>query len=727
MKTSKLGKALGLLTALVLSTAGLTVMSAAPASAGTLTGATLRLINHVGFDVTQSATDQGWAQYYNAGLKFQKLEATRGSLTTLTYEVKDQDGNALGSTAVGLRVAKDYSGSNANLSWIEADPLLSGAHAIGAGIASTKGQQATIAGVTDADGIVSFMFSNTDTTGGAYPAPVGSAPVDKLYTQTAPMVMGMNDMDQAYDLVNINYTKLDPSSATLRLVGSDVNAQNSYDATQSATDQGWAQYYNAGLKFLKKQVSVGSTISMKYLVKDQDGDAVPNHAVQLRLAKQYSNSNAGLSVSFGANAAVTGKSDQIVVDGTTDADGFVTFSVQNTDSSGGAEPVASDVAPVDTLFTQTAPLLVGLDEMAQAYDLVNLNYTSSPVVDPCVAEPALPGCTPPTGPTAATLRLVGIDETNSYDGTHYAAEQGWAQYYNAGLAWKKVQADLDSTTMLDYLVLDQDGNPVVGKEVQLRVAKNYSGSNAHVSVTNGIDAASEATGQQVIVSGMTSETGHVVFAVNGLDTSGAGARVAPTAEAKDTLYTQIAPLLVGLDEMAQGFDLLNINYVAGDISSSDVTVSAMTVNGSAVATDGTAVVHVAAGTTSVAVVATTTDANASAVVTGDTALVAGDNTVTVEVTAQDGTTKASYTVKVVVDPVVAPAVKVAISSAKGKVSVKFTNAKGKTVRIYISGSKSVTKKITSNSQTLTFSVKKGKKTVSASVAGKNFTKSVTVK
>ena len=169
MKTSKLGKALGLLTAIVLGTAGLTAMSAAPASAGqagptdSVTSASLRLINYNGFDATQSATDQGWAQYYNAGLKFKKVERPRGSETTLTYEVKNQDGNTLGGVTVNLRVAKEYSGSNANISWSNQDPLPAApGHSVSAGPTSTKNQQAKIAGVTDADGIVSFTFTNTE-------------------------------------------------------------------------------------------------------------------------------------------------------------------------------------------------------------------------------------------------------------------------------------------------------------------------------------------------------------------------------------------------------------------------------------------------------------------------------------------------------------------------------------------------------------------------------------
>ena len=66
-------------------------------------------------------------------------------------------------------------------------------------------------------------------------------------------------------------------------------------------------------------------------------------------------------------------------------------------------------------------------------------------------------------------------------------------------------------------------------------------------------------------------------------------------------------------------------------------------------------INVAAGTTSVTVVATPTDSNATAVVSGATGLVTGNNTVTVVVTAQDGTTQITTTFTVVVAaPVVTP-------------------------------------------------------------------------
>ena len=78
--------------------------------------------------------------------------------------------------------------------------------------------------------------------------------------------------------------------------------------------------------------------------------------------------------------------------------------------------------------------------------------------------------------------------------------------------------------------------------------------------------------------------------------------------------------------------------------STDTTLSSLKVNGSTITAGQT--VEVSPLTTAVTVEAVTTDANATSVVTGAINLVTGNNTVTVTVTAEDGTTTHAYTFKV---------------------------------------------------------------------------------
>ena len=503
-----------------------------------------------------------------------------------------------------------------------------------------------------------------------------------------------------------------PASVSVRLtspVFTDVNSVN----RQSDADFFMANYgYGAGLSYHLQYALTGAAFELTYHVADATDEtkAVAGATVKLAVNKAWSGSNAAMKSGDTVIGATNGGSDSAVLEAVTDADGNATFSLENTDTSS-EEP---NPATLSTEVSNSAPKLYSQmmatvnGQAADAADLIEFHFVNN-----------LPT-------TSVSMRLQGIDSTNSYDGTHYATEQDWAQYYNAGMKWLKVQDALQSDRTLRYLVVDQDGRKLVNQEVQLRVAKDYSGSNAHIVVSDGVSFL-EATSQQVTISSHTNLDGVVTFTVGGLGGQEPGQAFGPTCEAPDTRYTQIAPLYIGsVVEMDQAYDILNINFVAGTPISCDTSISAMTVNGTGVSTVGTPKFHVPFGTTSVEVVATTTDAHASVAVDGNTGLVLGDNEVNVNVTAEDGKTVRTYTLGVVVDA--APvSVKVAISAAMGKVNVKVTNAKGKTVRVYIKGMKAVTKKVTSDSQSFSFMAKKGKKTVSVSVAGKNYMKSVTVK
>ncbi|TXK80597.1 cadherin-like beta sandwich domain-containing protein, partial [Paenibacillus sp. N3.4] len=92
-----------------------------------------------------------------------------------------------------------------------------------------------------------------------------------------------------------------------------------------------------------------------------------------------------------------------------------------------------------------------------------------------------------------------------------------------------------------------------------------------------------------------------------------------------------------------------VNVVRAKSSNADL--SALTVDGTSVANFAAGTleytVNIPNATTSVTVTGTTYDTNAKVVVTGGSSLIVGDNTVTVTVTAQDGTTVKTYTVTVV--------------------------------------------------------------------------------
>ena len=136
----------------------------------------------------------------------------------------------------------------------------------------------------------------------------------------------------------------------------------------------------------------------------------------------------------------------------------------------------------------------------------------------------------------------------------------------------------------------------------------------------------------------------------GFSVSSAGVVSASSSVAAGT-YSVIVSVTDGTASDTETVSIV-IDAATPPAPSTDAT-AVFTVNGTAKVTGDT--INVAAGTTSVTVVATPTDSNATAVVSGATGLVTGNNTVTVVVTAQDGTTAITSTFTVVVAaPVVTP-------------------------------------------------------------------------
>jgi hypothetical protein len=96
-----------------------------------------------------------------------------------------------------------------------------------------------------------------------------------------------------------------------------------------------------------------------------------------------------------------------------------------------------------------------------------------------------------------------------------------------------------------------------------------------------------------------------------------------------------------------------VAFINTATSNSVATLSTFTVNGTNAITPGT-VINVAGGTTSVAVVATPSSNGATRVISGNTSLQPGNNTISVRVTAANGTTINTYTALVVVAASSAP-------------------------------------------------------------------------
>ena len=174
---------------------------------------------------------------------------------------------------------------------------------------------------------------------------------------------------------------------------------------------------------------------------------------------------------------------------------------------------------------------------------------------------------------------------------------------------------------------------------------------------HGLSAAS-ASGVDVTLStfeinGSAVEDGDVLIVPNG--TTSVTVVATPTDNAANAVVTGDSGLVSGDNDVVvtvTGSDGLTTGIYTVDVFvttqapgfSTDTTLSSLKVNGSTITAGQT--VEVAPLTTAVTVEAVTSDANATSVVSGAINLITGNNTVTVTVTAEDGTTTHAYTFKV---------------------------------------------------------------------------------
>ena len=333
-------------------------------------------------------------------------------------------------------------------------------------------------------------------------------------------------------------------NAVIRLAG--VDATNTYNRQADAdffVGQGW---YRGGLRTYTKQVPVGSTQQLTFVVSNAaDGAPLANTTVKFVINKEYSGSIA--KVSSGA-ASSTGA--QVIVTGVTNASGQVTFSIANTD-------VAADAA--DNPGTNLSGNYAGKKLLSQVTAWVtNQNTDSIDLVDLIYFKPADAVVVP-----QITTRVTGINEANAAVGS----TEGWAQYYAAGLRFFERGVTVGTNTTVSYTVT-ADGAPYANKTVHLLLGKAYSGSNAQVSV-NGV----AYTGQEKSIDLVTDANGVVTFTVVNTNVTAdadpfQANNLLHPAGGKH-LFVQLA--LVGEKGNQDVLDILDLNYYQDEYATPPVT------------------------------------------------------------------------------------------------------------------------------------------------------------
>jgi hypothetical protein len=344
---SKFRVHIGVILAMILAVSPVAIYNATAATGGpkdsyiTLQSPFLDASNTSEAKSNQQMAD-GWVAkgWFGTGLLFQISFAPVGSTINLTYNVKDKNGKPLAFTRVNLRINKGYSEA---ASIVEVDGVKT------KGIDRPPFDQANVIHLTDAFGNVTFALKNLDLESSAEPEPDSytSKPtfsedkLDRLHSQMLPEVSS-EPADHSV-ITQFHYFKpkapivVPATKPTITLVSPKL------DATNSVLD--------AGKNLKQAYAPLGGDLVVVYKVSGDDGRAVPNKEVNLKV-------NGGKST----------------LKATTDAFGYAAFTLKNADTKPNNAPASATSAmpATSSAFTNLAPEIAGATPVSA--DNVEFHY-----------------------------------------------------------------------------------------------------------------------------------------------------------------------------------------------------------------------------------------------------------------------------------------------------------------------------------------------------------------
>jgi hypothetical protein len=320
----------------------------------------------------QFSVDCDW---FGVGVRFNQVYVPFGQSTTLTFHASTPAGAPLVNTKVTLRANKGYSSSNA-------PTRINGTRARPAPF--NPGDGSDIDAYTDINGNVSFIVLSPDDCtlyGGTLPpAPSSilsdtpndrnSDPTTDCYSQFLPKING--EKTDSADFVELHYFNAEglsysTDSATLSLLSPGFTNTNSIQAENT----------------VKAYAPIGSKQFLSFQALKADGTWARNLPVKVRINLANSGANAKISAGIVGNASLGASTtlstadatktaeDQLVLSGTTDAFGVVTFTLNNTDTAGEAPP-ATATSPVPTTGAKFASItaeITGVTSTANTYEI----------------------------------------------------------------------------------------------------------------------------------------------------------------------------------------------------------------------------------------------------------------------------------------------------------------------------------------------------------------------
>ena len=364
---------------------------------------TVRYVSPDFNSANETWASDGLAQYYAAGGRSYFRYVGAGSTITITYLVTSDGTAPAADMAVSFMVNAPYSGSKAT--W-----EVNG-KAVGASQDSATGYGLLVAGKTDSAGKVSFTIKNTNTPDSAMAIPASEtqarATTGRVYGNMKLIIDGLTDMQQVLDLLTFDITKAPaatipagvtptptptatptatptptPTATTpatlpsMRLVSPEFGPSNSVDTTGDI-----AQYYSAKTRAYYTYIAAGTSLTLKYLVTSDGTKPLANKEVTLQVNAPYSGSKANW-LSGSTKITVPGSESASGADlkATTNANGEVTFTIKNTDTTGmEAKPAAPNaVAPKLRLYGTFKAIIPGYGDKEADVDLVTFDVYAAP-------------------------------------------------------------------------------------------------------------------------------------------------------------------------------------------------------------------------------------------------------------------------------------------------------------------------------------------------------------
>jgi len=268
-------------------------------------------------------------------------------------------------------------------------------------------------------------------------------------------------------------------------------------------------YYTPAVKLYDLIAANGSTVNLKWLVTDSSGKALANTPVTLAINPAYTYPTATLSTPVlnpTKNMDGTGrdpvKTDNADISLTTDANGFVTYSLTNNTADGDAEsliphdgvsvpPTSSSVFTQLQLYVGTFPNTVaGLAsrnavQTSQDIDILEIHWELGAVKGPLVAPTSgsSAGAPPanvirwnPKGSTGVSWNVVNKAALSSIlQGAYFTPNVNFFDLFNL----------FGTKTTLSWHVTDPSGKALANAPVTLILNPAYSNGTANVTDQSG--------------------------------------------------------------------------------------------------------------------------------------------------------------------------------------------------------------------------------------------------